>query len=113
MEKRFIFQQSITLDTVHIKSLDDTPTVKNAFQVFVENKSFTVYAATAVEKEYWLNDFKQIAPVLSSELNYPTRLDSSTNGCMICKKLFNATQQKVRTTKILSFFLTYIVKESL
>lgn len=89
LERRFIFQQSISLDTVFIKSLEDTPSLKNAFQIFVGEKSFTVYAATPVDKEFWLSDLRELAPVVIPEINQNDKIQN----CMICKKAFNS--QKV------------------
>jgi hypothetical protein len=50
----------LNLKTTTVKSVDDTPLLKNAFQIITtEEKSFTVYVSTPTIKEEWLKDFNQ------------------------------------------------------
>ncbi len=45
----------LNLQTTKVKSLDDTLTLKNAFQILTpEEKSFTVYSETPEDKEDWI-----------------------------------------------------------
>lgn len=59
--QKYLFHRMTTLSATRVKSLEDTPTLKNAFQILTtEEKSFTVYVETPEEKEAWLHDFSSL-----------------------------------------------------
>jgi hypothetical protein len=52
----------VQMSSTRVQSVEDSATVKNAFQILTtEEKSFTVYVDSPEEKAAWLQDFSKVA----------------------------------------------------
>ncbi|KAL6041174.1 RhoGEF domain containing protein, partial [Balamuthia mandrillaris] len=53
------FKGAIALGPTWIRELPDTQVVKNAFQIVSAKKTYTVFAASAEEREDWMTDIQE------------------------------------------------------
>jgi len=79
-----------------VKSLEDSSTLKNAFQVITtEEKSFTVYVETSVEKQEWLKNLEELTGPHDLLQSAPVWVpDSTTKHCLLCQRVFNMVQRR-------------------
>merc|ERR1712062_914962 len=52
--KKYNKQHIIPLDEVKLQSLEDNGQYRNGWLIYTRTKSFSVYAATATEKQEWM-----------------------------------------------------------
>ena len=55
-----------------MKTVVDTDTQKNAFQIITNDKSFTVFSDTPEEKELWLQDFNKATSSKAASIILPS-----------------------------------------
>ncbi|KAH3764950.1 protein piccolo [Pelomyxa schiedti] len=60
----FKYNGSIELSAAWVRPLDDTPKVKNLFQIVGPNKTWTFYSETLNDKTVWVNDITRLTEEL-------------------------------------------------
>ena len=95
-----------------MQSLEDDGQYKNGWLIYTAKKSFSVYAATATEKQEWMAHIdKCIRDLLhkngkkaATEHAAPWVPDTEANTCMVCNKSqFTLLNRRVR--RYYSFFI--------
>lgn len=88
-----------------MKPLPDTPTLKNAFQIITNDKSFTVFADTPEEKEFWLQDFMNSKTDTTNRSSAPVwDPDSAAGICKLCHNSFTYLSASKFVQKYIYFF---------
>lgn len=95
-KKKYNKQHILPLDSIQLKSIDDTEDgLNHGWQIISPSKSFSVYAATAVEKNDWMTHINQCIHTLrtrkgnsvdNSETSPVWVPDVEANVCMHCRK---------------------------
>jgi hypothetical protein len=70
----------IPLRKIHLKDLPDTPELNNAWVISGDNKTFTVYAPTPIEKQEWMSDLSFYASKAASHSDMSKSLNFELNG---------------------------------
>jgi len=93
-KKKYNKQHIIPLDEVKLQSLEDDGQYRNGWLIYTRTKSFSVYAATATEKQEWMAHIdKCIRDLLhkngkkaATEHAAPWVPDTEAATCMVCNK---------------------------
>lgn len=93
-KKKYNKQHIIPLESVKLQSVSDDDNLQNGWQIKSPSKSFTVYAATATEKNEWMAHIQKCVGDLQKKQGKVSTVEESpvwvpdavTTACQHCKK---------------------------
>lgn len=102
-------KHAIQLNKMELRDLPDTNSLTNAWVISSEDRSFTVYAATAIEKQEWLSDMQRYISAAKKELVVQPRLPHQQTESSITSEANRISQLQPMSAKpVVSYLIISI-----